>query len=64
MPSGVVHPFKLDLSIFSFMDVWYIFSFLMHFEQKLLYANNVDPDQTPRSVASELGLHYLSMSQT
>ena len=22
-------------------------------------ANNVDPDQTPRSAASDLGLHYL-----
>ena len=28
-----------------------------------LFANNVDPDQTPRSVASGLGLHHLSMSQ-
>ena len=25
-------------------------------------ANSVDPDQTPRSVASDLGLHCLRMS--
>ena len=28
----------------------------------VLYANSIDPDQTPRSVASDLGLHYLPMS--
>ena len=28
----------------------------------MLNANSVDPDQTPSSVASDLGLHYLPMS--
>ena len=28
----------------------------------VLNANSVDPDQTPRSVASDLGLHCLPMS--
>ena len=28
----------------------------------MLNANSVDPDQTPRSVASDLGLHYVAMS--
>ena len=27
-----------------------------------LNANNVDPDQTPRSVTSDLGLHCLQVS--
>ena len=27
-----------------------------------MQANSGDPDQTPHSVASDLGLHYLSMS--
>ena len=27
-----------------------------------LNANNADPDQTPRSAASDLGLHFLLMS--
>ena len=28
----------------------------------LVNANSVDPDQAPRSAASDLGLHYLPMS--
>ena len=28
-----------------------------------MLANSVDPDQTPRSAASDLGLHCLPMSQ-
>ena len=32
---------------------------LLHFPQKFLLANSVDPDQTPRSAAFELGLHCL-----
>ena len=31
-------------------------------ETPVLNANSVDPDQTPRSVASDLGRHYLPMS--
>ena len=37
-------------------------SFLLFFAQKFLYANSVDPDQTPHFAASELGLHCLHMS--
>ena len=29
---------------------------------KFLLANNVDPEQTPHDVASDLGLHCLSMA--
>ena len=32
------------------------------FDGKSLLANNVDPDQTPHNVASDLILHYLSMT--
>ena len=28
-----------------------------------LYANSGDPDQTPRSVASDLGLHCFSITR-
>ena len=28
----------------------------------ILFANNVDPDQMPHNVASEMGLHYLPMT--
>ena len=42
-------------------------SFLLHvlpcfIEIAISSANSVDPDQTPRSAASDLGLHCLSMS--
>ena len=38
------------------------FYFLIKRNTHLLYANSVDPDQTPRSVACDLGLHCLPMS--
>ena len=44
MPSGVVHPYQLHLSIISFRGVLCRFSFLMYFELKFVYANNVDID--------------------
>ena len=37
--------------------------FQFYFEQIFLSANSEDPDQTPRSAASNLGLHCLPMSQ-
>ena len=32
------------------------------FDKKILLANNVDPDQMPHHVASDLGLHCLPMT--
>ena len=40
---------------------WY-FSFSFKFQLNNLSANSGDPDQTPRSVASDLGLHCLPVS--
>ena len=31
-------------------------------KKAILFANNGDPDQTPRSVASDLGLYCLQMT--
>ena len=39
-----------------------VFSFLLNFLKKILYENSGDTDQTQRSAASDLGLHYLHMS--
>ena len=39
----------------------YIFSF--YFKYIFLLENSVDADQTPRSAASDLGLHCLPMSK-
>ena len=33
----------------------------MHFNKKILEANSGDPDQTPHSVVSDLGLHGLPL---
>ena len=45
--------------ISSFRGVWCAVSFLFYLWQKFLLANSADPDQTPRSAASDLGLHCL-----
>ena len=37
-------------------------SLLCLIEIPVFNANNVDPDLTPRSVASDLGLHYLPIT--
>ena len=42
-----------------------MFNGIFHFYSSLIennQANSGDPDQTPLSVASDLGLHYLPMS--
>ena len=31
---------------------------------EIMQANSADPDQTPHSVASDLGLHYLSIAMS
>ena len=38
------------------------FEFLFHFSMKILLANKIAPDGTPRSAASHLGLYCLPMS--
>ena len=50
------HPFHLDKSTFSFRGIRNGFSFLFHFLIKLMKANRIDPDGTPRFVASHMGL--------
>ena len=37
--------------------------FYFYFQWTFLYANSVDPDQTPRSPTSDLGIHYLPRFQ-
>ena len=62
MPSGLFYLNSLDRSISS-LRVSDKFLLLPCFiEMSVLNANSVDPDQTPRSAASDLGLHHLPMS--
>ena len=51
----------LDESTCHFRGVKSILSFLFYFRWKILLANNVDPDQMPHYVTSDLGLHCLPM---
>ena len=53
--------YMLDKSICHFRGVRSILLLLLYFELKML-ANNVDPDQMPHYMASDLGLHCLSMT--
>ena len=52
----------LDESIYHLRGVGSIVSLLFCFVWKIRLANNVDPDQTPHYVASDLGLQCLSMT--
>ena len=62
MPSGLFYLNSLDGFIFNIRDVWLVFITVMFCKKYELNADSVDPDQTPRSAASDLGLHCLSMS--
>ena len=63
LPSGSVHPYQLDESISNFRGVWCIFVIFISFQIDIPVSNSEDPDQTPHSAVSELGLHCLPMSQ-
>ena len=52
----------LDESIYHFRGVWSVLLLLFYFCWKILLANNVDPDQMPHYMASDLGLHCLPMT--
>ena len=56
------HHYHLGESIFIFRGVRSKFYFLSHFLMKFLCANRIDPDGTPHSAASHLGLFCLPMS--
>ena len=54
--------YVLDECICHFRGVWSFLSLLFYFLWKILLVSNVDPDQTPHHVASDLGLHCLPMT--
>ena len=57
------HCYMLGESFCHFTHVEYIILiYLLYFLWKILLANNVDPDQTPHYVASDLGLHCLAIT--
>ena len=62
-PSGLFYLNILDRSISSKRGI-YLVLLLLYFNKEIPVqnANSVDPDQTPRSSASDLGLHCLPTS--
>ena len=61
--SGFFYLNSLDLFISSKRGVWLVFTITMFYKKNHEFnANSADPDQTPRSVASDLGLHCLPVS--
>ena len=60
--NGFSHPYYLDESIVSFSGNRSIFSFLFQFSMKIMSANRIALDGTPRFGASHLGLFCFPMS--
>ena len=52
----------LDESICHLRGVWSVLWLLFYFRWKILLANNIDPDQMPHYVVSDLGLQCLHMT--
>ena len=53
---------SINFVILGMSGLFYCFYFFFFFDEKILLANNVDPDQMPHDVASDLGLHCLPMT--
>ena len=62
MPSGLYYQNSLDRSISYIRSVKLVLLLSCFVEITKFNANSVDPDQTPHSAVSDLGLHYLPMS--
>ena len=61
-PSGLFYRNSLDKSISYIRSVCIIFIITAFHGNPCIYANSGDPNQTPRSAASVLGLHCLPKS--
>ena len=66
MPNGffylLMDSSALDRSVSNGIGVWLVFNITTIYRNSFIKLNSVDPDQTPRSAASDLGLHCLPMS--
>ena len=59
---GFSYPYEMDESTSIFRGIGSNFSFSFHFSMKIISANRIAPNGTPRSAASHLGLFCLPMS--
>ena len=62
MPNGLLYFHSSDRCISNIRGVSLVLLLPCFIEILVFNANSVDPDQTPRSAASDLGLHCLQMS--
>ena len=62
LTNGFSHFHHLGVSTFIFRGIRSDFQFLNNFLMKILLANRIAPDGTPRFAASHLGLFCLPMS--
>ena len=62
MTNGLPHLYHLDESTFNFRGFGNDFLFLFHFSMKIMKANRIAPDGTPRFAASHLGLFCFALS--
>ena len=62
MLNGLFYLHSSDRSICNTKGVWLISIITIFIESPVFNANCVNPDRTPRSAASDLGLHCLLMS--
>ena len=62
MPNGLLYLQSSDRSISNIRGVWLVLLLPCFIEIPVFNANSVDPDQTPRTASSDLGLHFLPMS--
>ena len=62
MPNELFYKHSLDRSISNIRGVWLVLILPCFIEIHVFKANSADPDQTPRSAASDLSLHCLQLS--
>ena len=65
---GLIHPLKTELTLTHYILEESIFDLLYAVgiskeEMTRLFANSGDPDQMPRSAASDLGIYYLPVTR-
>ena len=58
MSNGLFYFNSLDWSISNRRDIWLTFIITIIIEISVINANSIDPDQTPRSVASDLFIQF------
>ena len=57
IPNGLFLFHSVDRSISNIRGAWLVFIITMLYRICAFNATSIDPDQTPRSAASDLGLH-------